>query len=212
MISNAEARSLLPVPRDQADEMADYWCRENPAIDPITKTLAIRLRRIAHHLERELRRELAAHDTDMWEFEVLLSLRRSEGHSKSAGTLGKESEVTSGAITNRVAQLEQRGWVRRDFDPSDRRQVLVTLTEEGLRRSNELIATKTETEQRLFGQVDPATIARLSSDLRTLLLAVAPSEAAGPQPEPQPQPQPDPEPSPSRPKRGRLDPTGVRSR
>jgi DNA-binding MarR family transcriptional regulator len=158
--------------RDQADEIAEYWCRENPAVDPVTKTLAIRLRRAAHHLERELRRELAANDMDMWEFEVLLSLRRSEGYSKSAGALVKESQVTSGAMTNRVAQLEQRGWVRRDFDPTDRRQVLVTLTEEGLRRANQLLATKTETEQRLFGAVDRDTVVRLSSDLRTLLVAL----------------------------------------
>jgi DNA-binding MarR family transcriptional regulator len=170
--------------RDQADEIADYWCRENPAVDPVTKTLAIRLRRAAHHLERELRRELSQHDADMWEFEVLLSLRRSEGYCKSAGALVKEAQVTSGAITNRVAQLEQRGWVRRDFDPSDRRQVLVSLTDEGLRRANQLLATKTETEQRLFGAVDRDTIVRMSDDLRTLLVtlegspAVAADEAA----------------------------------
>jgi DNA-binding MarR family transcriptional regulator len=173
---NVEGVTIVPVKRapqrDQADEIAEYWCRENPAVDPVTKTLAIRLRRAAHHLERELRRELAAHDMDMWEFEVLLSLRRSEGYSKSAGALVKEAQVTSGAMTNRVAQLEQRGWVRRDFDPTDRRQVLVTLTDEGLQRANQLLATKTETEQRLFGAVDRDTVTRLSSDLRTLLVAL----------------------------------------
>jgi DNA-binding MarR family transcriptional regulator len=158
--------------RDQADEIAEYWCRENPSVDPVTKTLAIRLLRAAHHLERELRRELAAHDTEWWEFEVLLSLRRSEGYSRSVGALVKEAQVTSGAMTNRVAQLEQRGWVRRDFDPSDRRQVIVSLTDEGVRRAHELLATKTETEQRLFGAVDRDTIARMSTDMRTLLVAL----------------------------------------
>jgi DNA-binding MarR family transcriptional regulator len=152
--------------------MAEYWCRENPGLDLVTKTLAIRLRRAAHHLETELRRELAPHDMDLQEFEVLLSLRRGAGHSKSAGELMKESQVTSGSITNRVARLEQRGWVRRDVDPSDRRQVLVTLTEEGLRRSDRLVATKTETEQRLFAGVERETLARMSADLRTLLLSL----------------------------------------
>jgi DNA-binding MarR family transcriptional regulator len=178
---NVERTKLVPVkapaPRDLAEEIADYWCRENPDIDPVTKMLAIRLRRAAQHLERELRRELDAHATDQAEFEVLMTLRRARGYSRSAGALAKEWKVTSGAITNRITRLEARGWVQRDFDPSDRRQVLVTLTEEGVRRIDHLLAIKTETEQRVFGNIDRATINRLSADLRTLLLALEPPES-----------------------------------
>jgi DNA-binding MarR family transcriptional regulator len=165
-----------PAPRDLAEEIADYWSRENPAVDPVTKMLAIRLRRAAQHLERELRRELDAHDTDMAEFEVLMTLRRAEGYSSTAGALAKEWQVTSGAITNRIGRLQARGWVQRDFDPGDRRQVLVTLTKEGVRRIDRLLAIKTEAEQRLFGTIDRATINRLSADLRTLLLALEPPQ------------------------------------
>jgi DNA-binding MarR family transcriptional regulator len=169
-------------PRDLAEEIADYWCRENPDIDPVTKMLAIRLRRAAQHLERELRRELDAYDTDVAEFEVLMTLRRAEGYSSTAGALAREWYVTSGAITNRIGRLETRGWVRRDFDPADRRQVGVTLTKEGLRRIDHLLAIKTQTEQRVFGAIDRATVNRLSADLRTLLLALEPpeSEEGGP--------------------------------
>jgi DNA-binding MarR family transcriptional regulator len=177
---NVERSRLVPVkmqpPRDLAEEIADYWCRENPDIDPVTKMLAIRLRRAAQHLERELRRELDAYDTDVAEFEVLMTLRRADGYSSSAGALAKEWQVTSGAITNRIGRLEARGWVRRDFDPADRRQVLVTLTDEGLRRIDHLLAIKTETEQRVFGAIDRATVNRLSADLRTLLMALEPTE------------------------------------
>ncbi len=158
--------------RDQADEIAEYWCQQNPGVDPVTKTLAIRLRRAAHHLERELRRELGVHDAEMWEFEVLLSLRRSVGYAKSAGALLREAQVTSGAITNRLARLERRGWVRRDVDPADRRQVVVTLTEAGLGRADQLVAMKTETEQRLFGGLDRPMMERMAADLRTLLLSL----------------------------------------
>jgi DNA-binding MarR family transcriptional regulator len=164
-------------PRDLAEEIADYWSRENPDIDRVTKMLAIRLRRASQHLERELRRELDAHATDLAEFEVLMTLRRAEGYSRSAGALAKEWQVTSGAITNRITRLEARGWVHRDFDPSDRRQVLVTLTDEGVRRIDHLLAIKTETEQRVFGNIDRATIKRLSADLRKLLLALEPPDS-----------------------------------
>jgi DNA-binding MarR family transcriptional regulator len=165
-----------PARRDLAEEIADYWSRENPDVDPVTKMLAIRLRRAAQYLERELRRELDAYDTDVPEFEVLMTLRRAEGYSSSAGALAKEWQVTSGAITNRIGRLEASGWVRRDVDPTDRRQVLVTLTQEGVRRIDHLLAIKTETEQRMFGTIDRATINRLSADLRTLLLALEPPE------------------------------------
>jgi DNA-binding MarR family transcriptional regulator len=53
---------------------------------------------------------------------------------------------------------------------------LVTLTEEGQRRIDDLLALKTETEHRLFGTIDRATVNRLSADLRTLLLALEPPE------------------------------------
>ena len=170
--------------RDQVDVLVGFWCRENPGLDVPTKTLAIRLGRMAHHLERELRRELAEHDTEMWEFEVLLALRKAPEHRLSAGALLRQSQVTSGAITNRVARLEQRGWVRRDVDPGDRRQVLVSLTAEGTERADQLLAIKTGAEQRLFSGLDRATITRMADDLRTLLVSVEGPAGDGDPPEP----------------------------
>ncbi len=158
--------------RDQVDLIVDFWCRANPDIDPTIKQLGIRLRRAAHHLEQTLRRELAANDMEAWEFEVLLSLHRAEGHRRSAGDLLRESQVTSGAITNRVARLEERGWVRRDMDPTDRRQVLVSLTPAGLERALQLLSTKTQADAGVFGRLDERTRNRLNDDLRTLLVAL----------------------------------------
>jgi DNA-binding MarR family transcriptional regulator len=75
-------------------------------------------------------------------------------------------------ITNRVARLERQGWVRRDIDPADRRQVLVTLTPAGQQRADTILAIKTTAEQRLLGQADPAAIERMCEDLSNLLLAI----------------------------------------
>lgn len=158
--------------RDQVDVVVDFWLAENPELDTQVKMLAIRVRRAAHHVERALRRELASADIEMWELEVLLSLRRSASRSRSAGELLREAQVTSGAITNRVARLERRGWVRREVPAEDRRQVRVHLTSEGLRRADQLIARKTQAEQSVLGCLDPGTQARLNADLRTLLVAL----------------------------------------
>ncbi|MGO9660575.1 MAG: MarR family winged helix-turn-helix transcriptional regulator [Acidimicrobiales bacterium] len=167
------------VERDRVDVVVDFWRQENPDLDTRIKMLAIRLRRAAHHLERALRQELAANGIEAWEFEVLLALRRSPDYCRSAGDLLRESQVTSGAITNRVARLEERGWVRREMCPEDRRQVLVSLTPEGLARADELLATKTQADQAVFGRLDRPTQDRLNADLRTLLLALEGPVQAG---------------------------------
>jgi len=158
--------------RDQVDLVVAHWLREDPDIDVVAKSTVARLRRLANRLERELRRDLQPLEIEMWELEVLLTLRRAPEHQLSAGALLRYCQVTSGAISNRLARLEERGWVRRDICPTDRRQVLVTLTPDGETRARALIATKTETEQRILANVDRDTLERLSIDLRTLLLSI----------------------------------------
>jgi DNA-binding MarR family transcriptional regulator len=157
---------------DQVDLVVAHWLREDPDIDVVAKSTVARLRRLANHLERELRRDLLPLEIEMWELEVLLTLRRAPEHQLSAGALLRYCQVTSGAISNRLARLEARGWVRRDICPTDRRQVLVTLTPDGETRATALVATKTETEQRMLANIDRDTLERLSTDLRTLLLSI----------------------------------------
>jgi DNA-binding MarR family transcriptional regulator len=160
------------VVRDRADVLVDLLCQQAPDIDAATKKLGLRLRRLANHLERELRRELAAAGIETWELEVLLTLHTTPEQRSTAGALLRGSQVTAGAISNRIARMEAQGWVKRDVDPADRRQVLVTLTPAGQRRTEQILALNTTAEQRLLGRVDPDSIERMSRDLRQLLLAI----------------------------------------
>lgn len=158
--------------RDRADVLVELLGYDSSDADVATKTLSIRLRRLANHLERELRHELAAHGIEVCELEVLLALRRASGHQLSVGALRRGSQVVAGAITARIDRLERQGIVRRDVDPADRRQVLVTLTAKGKRRADCIFDIKTTAEQRLLGKASPDAIARMSRDLRDLLLAI----------------------------------------
>ena len=158
--------------RDRAEVLLDLLGHDGTDAGAAIKKLSIRLRRLANHVERELRRELASKGIEVWELEVLLSLRRAPGRRLGVGDLLRGSQVTAGAITNRVARLEDKGLVRRDIDPSDRRQVLVTLTEAGQQYAEGILAMNTVAERQLLGQADPAIIERISEDLRTLLLAI----------------------------------------
>jgi DNA-binding MarR family transcriptional regulator len=177
-VSAVVIHSQPAVPADRIDDVVEFWRRENPELDVTLKCLGMRLRTVAHLFEREIRQELAAIDVEIWEFEMLLSLRRAPDLQRTAGELLREANVTSGAITNRLSRLEDHGWVRRDVDPSDRRQVLVTLTEAGRIRADELMTTKNHAEEKFYAGVPRATLTRLGDDLRTLLLAARANTSA----------------------------------
>lgn len=51
--------------------------------------------------------------------------------SVTAGRLGAVLGLSSGAVTTAIDRLERAGFARRTADPSDRRKVLVELTEAG---------------------------------------------------------------------------------
>ncbi len=158
---------------DEIDRVVAFWKDENPALDVTTKSVAMRLRRASQLLERAVRSNLADSGVDeYWELEVLLTLRRAVDHRLNAGELGRECQVTSGAITNRISRLEKRGWVRRDVDPGDRRQVQVILTPAGLTQADHIIAMKNQAERAVFDNVDRKLLERMAGDLRTLLSAL----------------------------------------
>src|SRR6185312_13242868 len=118
-----------------------------------SKALAYRVRRLAHRLETDLKRELAPHGIELWELELLACLLRAEpDHRLSAGTLATQLQLTSGAITNRV-----------------RRVVLVTLTPAGTKRALEVFSAKTDTWHAPLSVLSPADQRRLNDDLRTVL-------------------------------------------
>jgi DNA-binding MarR family transcriptional regulator len=56
----------------------------------------------------------------------------------TAGRLAAESGLTTGAVTAVVDRLERAGYVRRVPDPSDRRKVLVEVTEKAERLAEEI--------------------------------------------------------------------------
>lgn len=141
-----------------------------PGRDLTTKSVAWRLRRAAHHVDTEVRRRLAPQGMELWELEILCAIRRSEG-AITMGELQDIAQLTSGAITNRIARLEREGHVRRDVDPDDRRQVLVTITPSGVARALQVIEANNAAEQEIFAAIDRGLQRRLSADLRDLLLA-----------------------------------------
>lgn len=76
-----------------------------------------------------LDRELAAFDITAAQYVVLVKL--ASGETDSASTLCKGISYDPGAMTRMVDRLERKGLVRRVRSPSDRRKILIELTDEG---------------------------------------------------------------------------------
>ena len=159
--------------RDSVDRRLDQWRTERPDLDPSPMGVVARIQRACRLLERALGDNFAAHDLQLWEFDVLGTLRRSGSpYRLTAGQLLESSMVTSGAITNRVDRLADRGLVTRETDPANRRSVLITLTDTGRELIDRAVAAHVDLEDRLLADLDPTERDALAGLLRKLLVGL----------------------------------------
>lgn len=94
----------------------------------------LRLLGCANRIESVLQRKiLAAFGISLARFDLLAQLER-EGGVLTMTDASRRMMVTNGAITGLVDRLAQEGFVMREAHPTDRRTILVRLTEEGRRR------------------------------------------------------------------------------
>lgn len=157
---------------DEVDAIVEAWRREAPALDVSPMQVLSRVTRLARHLDLARRAAFAAHDLEVWEFDVLAALRR-EGppYVLSPGELTRQTLSTSGTMTNRIDRLEHKGLVAREPNTDDRRGVRVRLTPEGMERVSGALADLLDFERQLLERVDPATREQLADALRRLLVS-----------------------------------------
>ena len=84
----------------------------------------------------------------------------------SAGELAAQERVQPPSMTKVLANLEERGLVRREAHPSDRRQAIIAITDAG----NELL----ESERRSRDLWLTQQLAKLTSEERALLRKIVP--------------------------------------
>jgi DNA-binding MarR family transcriptional regulator len=166
MTTSTPGRSPVP---DEVDKITAAWQRERPDVDVSPMQVLSRVMRVARQLDRARREAFAAHEIDTWEFDVLSALRRSGApYSLSAGQLGTATSVTSGTMTNRIDRLADRGFVRREPDPTDRRGVQVVLTDTGRAAVDGSLVDLMERERALLNHLSPRDQRALADLLRQL--------------------------------------------
>ncbi len=157
---------------DQVDEIVQQWARERPHLDVSGMAIIGRISRLDKLLGPQLNAVFAQHDLESWEFDVLATLLRNGApHELTPGQLLDSMMITSGAMTNRIDRLEQRGLVKRTKSSTDGRQVLVGLTKKGRKVVDAALVDHAANER--------AIVATLTADQRVQLVALLRSLHAG---------------------------------
>lgn len=157
--------------RDYLDTILEQWALERPDLDVSPMGAIGRISRLSRVLERNIERVFASYGLSRGGFDVLAALRRSGSpHRLSATDLYNSLLISSGAMTNRVDRLEERGLVSRVPDPNDRRGVLIALTAKGKRVVDKVTDSHLENEQRLLTHLTAEERQRLAQLLRKLLV------------------------------------------
>lgn len=156
-------------PRDHVDEILAQWGRERPDLDVSGMAITGRLSRLDHELRRRIDTVFAAHDLQSWEFDVLATLLRNGApHELTPGELLDSMMITSGAMTNRLQRLEDRGLIRRTKSAADGRKVVVSLTAGGRRVVDAALVDHTANQRAIVGGLTSRQQAQLVTLLRAL--------------------------------------------
>jgi DNA-binding MarR family transcriptional regulator len=157
--------------RDYVDRILKQWSDQRPDLDVSPMGIIGRTSRLSRILERSIEQIFAAYDLGRGGFDVLAALRRSgPPYELSPTELYNSLLISSGAMTNRVDRLEERGLVSRTPDPYDRRGVLVGLTPRGKRLVDMVIQVHLENEHKLLSALTRSEKTELAQLLRKLLL------------------------------------------
>ena len=154
------------------DPQEPHWldAEETQAWRALAKTLF----RLPTALDAQLRRDAGI---SHFEYEVLAllseapdrTLRMSELAMWAGGSLPRLSQV--------VARLEQRGWVRRTPDPADGRYTLATLTDQGQAKVTQAAPGHVQEVRRLvFDPLTKAQSRQLREISRRIIRAIDPDD------------------------------------
>ncbi|MCT2593080.1 MarR family transcriptional regulator [Streptomyces sp. N2-109] len=155
---------------DHVDRVLEQWGAQRPDLDVSSMAVLGRLKRLTRLVEAEQRRTFASHGLDPASFDVLATLRRNDPpHRLTPAELMRSSMITSGAVTQRLDRLEERGLVTRTPSESDGRGVYVGLTAEGHALIDAALPDHVDTQNRLLATLSRPQRDTLSETFRQLL-------------------------------------------
>ncbi|MEO1145635.1 MAG: MarR family transcriptional regulator [Cyanobacteria bacterium J06638_22] len=159
---------------DQIDKILTQWQHEAPQLDVSSLAVVGRILQLARLLEKHREALLADFDLNLWSFDMLATLRRQGPPYQLKPTdLYGLLMLSSGAMTNRIDRLEKEGLVTRLRQPSDRRGIIVQLTEQGIKRVDAAMPVLFEQENRLLDALSQTETQSLIPLLRKFLATMS---------------------------------------
>jgi DNA-binding MarR family transcriptional regulator len=155
------------IERDHVDDLLE-GLRGLPSVDLEVEGILDRIIGLSSRVRRSMEETLTEFDLTHGEFKVLGWLRNGP---HSPGELAANADLSSGAMTNRIDQLEQAGLVERKPDPNDRRGIQVSATQKGLDTWIAAFAAQAEKEKLIASALDLDEKHELNGLLRRLMLA-----------------------------------------
>lgn len=156
---------------DRIDEFLEQISPELPSIDLEVEGIVERIQALQWAVKHALEQTLAERDLTHGEWNVLGMLKRpGPPYRRTPGELARHSNLTSGAMTNRLDRLEEAGLVRRLPDPDDRRRIQVELTDAGHRAWEESVDAQAQKEALIASALSPKERVQLNTLLRRLCL------------------------------------------
>ncbi len=159
--------------QDAVDRILEQWARERPDLDCSPMGIIGRISQLQREVHLAQRTTFARHGLDVPSFDVLAALRRAgPPYQLTPTALMRTALVTSGAITQRLDRLEERGLITRERSEADGRAVVVTLTEAGRVALDAALPDHLETERRLLAGLSESDREELATLLRRFLISL----------------------------------------
>jgi DNA-binding MarR family transcriptional regulator len=158
---------------DSVDFCIDDISSKYDAIDPEVEGVVDRISAINKHLSRGFEETLADHGLNYGEYKLMLRLvTRTDDNRMSAGELSRSLMLSSGAMTNRLDQLEKAELIRRVRDPKDRRGVQVELTDKGRATIDDAVTEQAAKEIDILRALSSRELTNLNTLLRKVLTSL----------------------------------------
>ena len=158
---------------DAMDEILQQWARERPDLDCSPMGVIGRISQLQREVFLAQRATFARHGLDAPSFDVLAALRRAgEPYQLTPTALMRTALVTSGAITQRLDRLEEKGLITRGRSDADGRAVVVTLTDAGRTALDAALPDHLETERGMLAGLTDDERDQLGALLRRWLVAL----------------------------------------
>jgi DNA-binding MarR family transcriptional regulator len=162
--------------KDWTDALLDRLAATRSRKEIEAYQVTARISRIALHIARHQEEVFGRFGLNRGEVGVLGALLLAgSGQQLSPTQLFQGLMLSSAGITSRLDRLERRGYVKRTRHPSDRRGVLVSLTDAGGKVLEQAVAADAGGEQELLSALNKEDRRALALQLKKLLTGLEPT-------------------------------------